>query len=609
MAIWNDRAFVARGSYGLDVLDITDPGNMFLTAYGSDLGGVYDCFVISDMLFAGCYDAGFKIIDLENPDSLIILGSYDTPGTAYRVEYHDNLVYVADGNALRIYDAQDVANLEELGSFVVGGGGYVVDFVLQYPLIFVSKTTAGFFVVDVSDPSAPQSIGSYNTNGAVHGMSLLGGYLYVADHSNGVGIFNCSDPANPFLIGSIVLPGFTWVTRVVDNLLYVTNGNIGTNIYSLVNPEDPQLVGWYSPSSGEAVGIWITGTQFAVAERDRVSLYELVGEAPNSRILYPNSGESLLVYSADTIKWEGDAFGTMLSIEINCLYPNGPWQVIADSTENDGEYEWLVTNPLSDSCRIRICALTDTFCDVSDGNFSIVSTQGYLALVRSAQPNVLLTDWSYEHLECPQTTSEWFRFKNFGSEAIVVFQPLEPVSSEFTMTTNCGTFFALTPNQVSACSVQVAFDPASAGLYSGVLQVQTDAVNGVNGFVEFGLTGEQISTPAAPNVVIQRTGLDVNLLWAEVDTSIGGCPVSDLWYAVFYSPTEGGPFYFHGWTADTAYTHYGVVNFSAMQFYSVMAMSAPTAVAGTLCEGTPKEEVVSAIRRMKDEKRRTKEKG
>ncbi|MCB9357095.1 MAG: hypothetical protein H6508_04105 [Calditrichaeota bacterium] len=285
-----------------------------------------------------------------------------------------------------------------------------------------------------------------------------------------------------------------------------------------------------------------------------------------------------------------------IAIELNRDFPDGVWEAIADSTENDGEYEWFVTDPLSDSCRIRICALQDTFCDISDGNFSIVSSQGYLALARSSQPTTPVLTWDAGQTECPDGTSEWFRLKNFGSEAIVVFQPMEPETPEFTGSTACGAFFALAPNQMSACSLQLSFSPMADGTFNDVLQIQTDAVNGVNGVVSIALEGEQISTPAAPDVVISTVGPDAHLNWSVVDTSVGGCPVNNLWYAVFYSPTSGGPFYFHGWTADTAYAHLGVVNFSPSMFYNVIAIDAPQSLAREVRQEERIEEVMARFR-------------
>ncbi len=207
-----------------------------------------------------------------------------------------------------------------------------------------------------------------------------------------------------------------------------------------------------------------------------------------------------------------------------------------------------------------------------------------------------MTNWNFGAVECPQAASQWFRLKNFGSESIVVFQPLEPATSEFSRTTPCGTFFALAPNQMSACSVQVVFDPASDGNYADVLRVQTDAVNGVNGFVEFGLSGEQISTPAAPEVVISTQGEDARLSWAVVDSSLGGCDVTIERYLVFYAPSSNGPYYYHGWTADTTYVHAGVITYAPGMFYQVVAMDVEAAMFVEPNRGEEMDIVLDALR-------------
>jgi hypothetical protein len=429
--------------------------------------------------------------------------------------------------------------------------------------------------------------------------NILVGKIDLASHSfvwlRSIGNPSLSEYSEDMVVvnnGNVIVVGQTAsqnsvlvaVSDTGDSLWYTTSSQVGLDISTCVEIIDCDLfVGGYSET-------------LPFSYQMQLTKFNDVCTGAADVVEYPNGTEMLPIFSSDTIRWTAVDSQGGVSIDLNRHFPIGEWEVITDSTENDGEYEWFVTDPLSDSCRIRICALQDTFCDVSDGNFSIVSSQGYLALVRSVSPNAPLTDWDFGEVECPQTASQWFRFKNFGSESIVVFQPLEPATNEFSRTTTCGAFFALAPNQMSACSVRVVFDAASDGVYNDVLRVQTDAVNGADGFVEFGLSGEQISTPAAPNVVIQPAGLDVQLSWSVVDSSVGGCPVSDLWYAVFYSPTEGGPFYFHGWTVDTNYTHYGVVNFSATQFYQVLAVEGPAAVAASLDEGMTVGEVMEKVR-------------
>lgn len=288
-------------------------------------------------------------------------------------------------------------------------------------------------------------------------------------------------------------------------------------------------------------------------------------------VQYPNSFGQIPIFSTDTISWTGVGFDGGVSIELNRHYPIGAWETITESTENDGVFEWFVTDPLSDSCRIRICALQDTFCDVSDGNFSIVSSQGYLGLIRLSAPSTPVTAWNTGNIECPNAASQTFRLKNFGSEPIVVFQPPEPLSTEFSRTTTCGSFFALAPGGISTCSLTVSFSPTIVELVQDTLRIQTDAVNGINGYVNIPLSGSQIRTPESPEIVLSTVGNNSVLRWDPVTQSIGHCDIDPPVYLVFFSENPDGPFWFHGGTMDTSYTHVLAVQYASEMFYHVYA--------------------------------------
>jgi hypothetical protein len=330
-------------------------------------------------------------------------------------------------------------------------------------------------------------------------------------------------------------------------------------------------------SYDDATGNADTGHWYTVVAYNRCGsggaatpVYGRKGSDAVIALLAPNGGDQWQVMTTETILWS-DCNGGKVKIELNRNYPAGVWEVLRDSTENDGTEAVYVTDPLSTHCRIRISAVGDTLSDLSDADFSIVSSQGYLGLARSSAPGTAVLNWAAGVAECPQVQSEWFRVKNFGSEAIVVFQPMEPASPEFSRTTSCGGFFALAPGQLSACSLRVSFDAAADGSYADTLLLQSDAVNAVNGFVRIPLAGSQISTPAVPQITILPQGMDVHLSWQPITQSVGGCPVVITYYLVFYAPTAGGPFYYHGYTGGTSYVHGGVIAFAAGMYYQVVA--------------------------------------
>lgn len=308
-------------------------------------------------------------------------------------------------------------------------------------------------------------------------------------------------------------------------------------------------------------------------ERDLSNVFIIVTE--------PIPFQQLLINSLDTIRWNGVGFEGGVSIEINRSYPIGQWEEIAESTENDGNFEWIVTDPLSDSCRIKICALQDTFCDISNDNFSIVSSQGYLALVRSMQPTTAIVSWT-SVLECPTTETEIFALKNFGSEPITVSRPSGSFTREFAIENDCDSVFVLAPNQTSTCDVQLFFTPDTANTYHDTLRIQTDAVNGVNGYVSFPLSGSQIRTPESPEIVLSTVGNNAILRWSPIVESVGHCQIDPPSYLVFFSEDPEGPFWYHGGTNDTTYTHVWAIQHTAAMFYHVYAVQAEPGLLASL---------------------------
>ena len=291
-------------------------------------------------------------------------------------------------------------------------------------------------------------------------------------------------------------------------------------------------------------------------------------------VISPNGGEQWQIFQTDTVRWDTFGYEGNVKIELNRHYPYGSWETLATNTPNDGEETFLVTDPLSDSCRISVSTIPDSLTDISDSNFSIVSSEGYLALVRTSQLQIPIISWNAGVVECPLTTSLTFHLKNFGNESVVVYLPILPIGPQFTLVGNCATF-TLEPGQVSSWTPTITYNPLSDGSHHDTLRIMTDAVNQQGGYVRIPLTGQQISTPATPTVVINIQGNDAHLTWAPITESIFGCPVTVTAYLVFYSPSLGMPYYFHGLTTDTTYVHGYVVRYASGMFYDVIAVTDP----------------------------------
>ena len=91
----------------------------------------------------------------------------------------------------------------------------------------MAASLGGVAVVDVTDPTAPQLLGTYATASAANGVLLDGTVLYVAAGWQGVLALDVSDPAAPYPLGSCDTPGYAYGLQLSGDLLLVADGEGG----------------------------------------------------------------------------------------------------------------------------------------------------------------------------------------------------------------------------------------------------------------------------------------------------------------------------------------------------------------------------------------------
>ena len=101
-------------------------------------GSARDVEVVCGLAYVADGSSGLRIIDISNPAAPVELGALDTPGFAYDVEVVGPLAYVADGSSgLRMIDVSNPATPVELGA-------------LNTPLVFGAILGIDIHVGDVS---------------------------------------------------------------------------------------------------------------------------------------------------------------------------------------------------------------------------------------------------------------------------------------------------------------------------------------------------------------------------------------------------------------------------------------------------------------------------
>jgi hypothetical protein len=129
--------------------------------------------------------SGLRVVDVSNPTNPVEVGYCNTPSIAWGVAVAGSYAYIADGDSgLRVIDVSNPGvpvershcNTVSRARGVAVAGNYA----------FVAAEMAGLRVIDISEPSNPQERGSYDTPGYANGVAVSGNYAYVADGTTGL---------------------------------------------------------------------------------------------------------------------------------------------------------------------------------------------------------------------------------------------------------------------------------------------------------------------------------------------------------------------------------------------------------------------------------------
>ena len=313
----DDELWIANNygtSFRFDATVPTSPqpvGNITFSA--NAMGAVIE----GSLAYVAAGTAGLQIVDISDPTSMAVVGSW-TGTSVNSVDVVGSLAYVADESlGLIVLDVSDPSNPSLLGTEPFAPFGTHVE--VELPYAYLATPDDGLVVVDVSDPSAPDwtsavdvvidefllkdgyvfgigghwlrvidvSIpplpvleGSYSIAQVADGIAIAGDYAYV-----GSGILRVYDISDPL---AVVSNGFSygpaWTDRVwVDgSTLYGAVREGGVQVWDLADPAIPIPAG--TSRLAEDVDWVITGNDWLFASAGPMGLVALPAncDAPSS---------------------------------------------------------------------------------------------------------------------------------------------------------------------------------------------------------------------------------------------------------------------------------------------------------------------------------------
>jgi len=216
--------YLANNYQGLEIFDISDPGNiLFISQYYTYRTVSVD--VEGDYAYLANFNRGIEIVDISNPLAPVQAGFYD--------EY-----------AGRFYDVAVAGNY----AFVACG------------------PDSGFRILDVSNPADPVMIGGHNIPADARAIDISGQYAFAAAGPAGTLIFDISDLTNPVLVSQIDTPNLAKDVVAESNYMYVADTSSGLSIYDIQNISSPELSAAYN-SAGQMLNIYLKGNYIYAADR------------------------------------------------------------------------------------------------------------------------------------------------------------------------------------------------------------------------------------------------------------------------------------------------------------------------------------------------------
>ncbi|MCB9854702.1 MAG: hypothetical protein H6818_03370 [Phycisphaerales bacterium] len=258
------RLYVADGSAGLRILNVSDPGAPTELGAFTGVADAFDVYYSNSKVYVTDQNAGLRIIDVTSPTAPALLGAINTGGSAFGVKVQGTTAFVAAGfNGIQLIDVSDPANPALLASLPLDA--FADDVVVSDNIAYVSCIDEGLQVVDVSHPTALTLISSLDTPGEAIGIAVANDVAYVADGTQGLQVIDVSSPANPVLLTTYPTTDIAASVKVVGDTAYVAAGNAGLWAIDISEPAFPELRALHH-TSGLAGGLTIDRTIAYVAE-------------------------------------------------------------------------------------------------------------------------------------------------------------------------------------------------------------------------------------------------------------------------------------------------------------------------------------------------------
>ena len=246
---------------------------------------ILDAEVINDLLIVVGMIGGIEFYDISNPESLNHLTSFNLSsggggggGGAKPncISVIDDYAYITTKNGVAIIDISNPSNPQSLG-YISGTSNLILeDLDIHEDLLAVAAHEDGVLLYDISNPSSPSYVSTIETENAWT-VDLDDYYMYIADQSTLLFYYNFEDSYEYSLMAGLELSNAIKDIAVDSNseYLYVALGSDGVVAIDLMFNATPQILDIYNTSAMANRLEVFDDNKIAVSDWDDVEVLEL----------------------------------------------------------------------------------------------------------------------------------------------------------------------------------------------------------------------------------------------------------------------------------------------------------------------------------------------
>lgn len=330
-----------------------------------------NCWVIVEQT-GYTYKNDFGVTNLAENDTLAALFHYDlfvsdevpawinvvspNGGEQWKAGYKYDITWTSQaipGNVLIEYSKDNFVN--DVNTIVASTEN---DGLFQWKVPNDPSSTVKVRITDISNPSVKDTSNEYFTILEKPTLKILspnGGEIWDVDSTQYITWESTGDIA-------FVRIGYS-KDNFVSDVHEIVSSTENDGIFEWKIPNDP--------SSTVKVGIVDTAAPSIYDISD--DNFTIKAEKPTITVVSPNGGEIWKVNSTHNITWTTTDVINFVRIEYSKDNFVSDIHVIANSTENDGVFEWKIPNDPSSTVRVRITDTSNSsVTDTSDSDFTIV---------------------------------------------------------------------------------------------------------------------------------------------------------------------------------------------------------------------------------------------